>query len=57
MICDDPADGKDFSLGEGITVLYNNYGTSTLICGENIDLIKAETACGAPIKYILFRKS
>lgn len=57
MICDDPADGKDFSLGEGITVLYNNYGTSILICGENIDLIKAETVCGAPIKYILFRKS
>ena len=56
-ICDDPADGKDFSLGEGITVLYNNYGTSILICGENIALIKAETACGAPIKYILFRKS
>ena len=57
MICDDPADGKDFSLREGISVLYNNYGVSILICGENIALIKEEACFGTPMKYILFRKS
>ena len=56
MICDDPADGEEFSLHDGITVLYNNYGTSILICGENVALVKVETSYGTPMKYILYRK-
>ena len=56
MICDDPADGEEFSLHDGITVLYNNYGTSILICGENVALVKVEASYGTPMKYILYRK-
>ena len=56
MICDDPADGEEISLHDGITVLYNNYGTSILICGENVALVKVEASYGTPMKYILYRK-
>lgn len=56
MICDDPADGEEFSLHDGIAVLYNNYGTSILICGENVALVKVEASYGTPMKYILYRK-
>lgn len=56
FMCHDAADGEDIPLHKAIFVLYNNYGTSILVCGENIALIKEETCYGTPTKYILFRK-
>lgn len=56
FMCRDGADGEDMPLHKGISVLYNNYGTTVLVCGENTALIKEEACYGTPTKYILFRK-
>ena len=56
FMCHDGADGEDMPLHKGISVLYNNYGTTVLVCGENTALIKEEASYGTPTKYILFRK-